>query len=187
VRYWARNFSHVKSSPAPTVAFANSGNILRLVWFRLLSPESPLIYLCRVFPVTTRNPPSNPADTLYSPFLLDPSENLFPVHELSAYAHHALPGAIVVKDEHTAINRGRERVRIKVTNSWDRPVQVSPSCSHRRIRCGIKGYRLESSRDYEAQNDQRLDDPGSKIRTLRGVHFKPRPLCSPQSGRSPPS
>jgi len=85
----------------------------------------------------------NLADALYGSFLPVPSDDLFPAHEPSAYAHHALPGAVVVKNERVVINYGRERVRIKVTNNGDRPVQVSPSSSRRRIRCEIRACRSD--------------------------------------------
>ena len=72
----------------------------------------------------------NLADALYGSFLPVPSNDLFPAPEPSAYAQHALPGAIITKNERIVINHGRERVRIKVTNNGDRPVQVSVPYSH---------------------------------------------------------
>ena len=101
---------------------------------KLLSLESILIFLGRVFLVTVHTPicteSGNLADALYGSFLPVPSNDLFPAHEPSAYAHNALPGAVVVKDERIVINRGRERVRIKVTNNGDRPIQVSTAYSY---------------------------------------------------------
>ena len=100
----------------------------------LPSPENVLICLRRVFLVTVHDPVctefGNLADALYGSFLPVPSNDLFPAPEPSAYAHHALPGAIIVKNERIVINHGRERVRIKVTNNGDRPVQVSAFRSH---------------------------------------------------------
>ena len=84
----------------------------------------------------------NLADALYGSFLPVPSDDLFPAYEPFAYAHNALPGAVVVKNERVVINYGRERVRIKVTNNGDRPVQVSVS-SRRRIHCEIRVYRSD--------------------------------------------
>ena len=105
------------------------------------------LFVYRVFLVTVHDPicteSGNPADALYGSFLPVPTNDLFPAHEPSAYAHHALPGAIIVKNERIVINHGRQRVRIKVTNNGDRPVQVSASSSHCRIRREIKGYRLD--------------------------------------------
>ena len=103
--------------------------------------------MCRVFLVTVHDPIctefGNLTDALYGSFLPVPPNDLFPAHEPSAYAHHALPGAIIAKNERIVINHGRERVRIKVTNNGDRPVQVSASSSHCHIHCEIKGYRLD--------------------------------------------
>lgn len=96
--------------------------------------ENRLICLYRVFLVTVHDPIctefGNLVDALYGSFLPVPSNDLFPAPEPSVYAHHALPGAVVVKNERIVINRGRERVRIKVTNNGDRPVQVSAPYSH---------------------------------------------------------
>ena len=96
---------------------------------KLPSPESILICLCRVFLVTVHDPIctklGNLADTLYGSFLPVPSNDLFPTPEPSVYAQHALPGAVITKNECVVINQGRERVRIKVTNNGDQPVQVS--------------------------------------------------------------
>lgn len=85
----------------------------------------------------------NLADALYGSFLPVPPVDLFPAHEPSAYVKDALPGAVVVKNERIVINHGRERVRIKVTNNGDRPVQVSEFRSTRRMRCETKRYRLD--------------------------------------------
>jgi urease len=90
-----------------------------------------ILIACRVFLVTVHDPICTEfgslADALYGSFLPVPSNDLFPAHEPSAYAKHALPGAIVVKDGRIVINHGRERIKIKVTNNGDRPVQVSES------------------------------------------------------------
>ena len=52
-------------------------------------------------------------------FLPTPSPHLFPlVNALN------LPGAIVTKKERTVINRGRDRIKPKVTNNGDCPIQV---------------------------------------------------------------
>jgi len=109
--------------------------------------ENVLICLCRVFLVTVHDPIctefGNLADALYGSFLPTPSNDLFPAHEPSLYAQHALPGAIIVKNERIVINHGRERIRIKVTNNGDRPVQVGASSSYYRIRCETKDHRLD--------------------------------------------
>ena len=85
----------------------------------------------------------NLADALYGSFLPVPSNGLFPAHEPSAYAKHALPGAVIVKNERIVINHGRERVKIKVTNNGDRPVQVSESRSIHCMRYEMEARRLD--------------------------------------------
>ena len=123
------------------------GDVPGWVRFVLLSLESVLISSCRVFLVTVHDPIctefGNLGDALYGSFLPVPSNDLFPAHDPSASAQHALPGAIVVRNERIVINHGREKVRIKVTNNGDRPVQVSPPLSHPTIRCEIQHRRLD--------------------------------------------
>jgi urease len=53
-----------------------------------------------------------------------PSNDLFPVQDQSLYSREKLPGAIIARKEDIVINKGRERVRLRVTNTGDRPVQV---------------------------------------------------------------
>lgn len=49
-----------------------------------------------------------------------------PVDE-SAYELRRQPGAVVVvKEERVTLNKGRERIRLKVVNTGDRPIQVKP-------------------------------------------------------------
>lgn len=61
---------------------------------------------------------------LYGSFFPVPSEDLFPVTDASEYALEKMPGAIIVKKERIIINAGREKVRLRVTNNGDRPIQV---------------------------------------------------------------
>jgi Urease beta subunit len=46
------------------------------------------------------------------------------VQDPSLYSREKLPGAIIARKEDIIINKGRERVRLRVTNTGDRPVQV---------------------------------------------------------------
>ena len=62
---------------------------------------------------------------LYGSFLPIPSETLFPLLDESEYASEKVPGAIIAKKERIILNKGRDRVRLRVTNNGDRPVQVS--------------------------------------------------------------
>ena len=64
---------------------------------------------------------------LYGSFLPIPSETLFPLLDESEYASEKVPGAIIAKKERIILNKGRDRVRLRVTNNGDRPVQVSTS------------------------------------------------------------
>jgi len=81
-----------------------------------------------VFLVTVHDPicteDGDLASALYGSFLPIPSNDLFPVQEESEYAAEKLPGAVVVRKERIAINQGRKRVKLRVTNNGDRPIQV---------------------------------------------------------------
>ena len=61
---------------------------------------------------------------LYGSFLPIPSETLFPLFDESEYASEKVPGVIIAKKERIILNKGRDRVRLRVTNNGDRPVQV---------------------------------------------------------------
>lgn len=64
---------------------------------------------------------------LYGSFLPVPSNNLFPVPDPKLSHDENLPGAIIPKKngERITINSGRERIKIRVTNNGDRPIQVN--------------------------------------------------------------
>lgn len=62
---------------------------------------------------------------LYGSFLPIPPETAFPIIDISEYAAEKVPGAIIAKKERIILNKGRERIRLRVTNNGDRPVQVS--------------------------------------------------------------
>ncbi|KAI0711909.1 urease [Cerioporus squamosus] len=61
---------------------------------------------------------------LYGSFLPVPSNDLFPAVNAALYARENAPGAIVVKTDRIRINQGRERVKLRVTNNGDRPIQI---------------------------------------------------------------
>jgi urease len=61
---------------------------------------------------------------LYGSFLPIPPESAFPVIDVSEYAAEKAPGAVIAKKERIVLNKGRERVKLRVTNNGDRPVQV---------------------------------------------------------------
>jgi hypothetical protein len=88
--------------------------------------------LLSVFLVTVHEPictvDGNMENALYGSFLPLPSLDLFPADDPAAYAHDHAPGAMILKKENIVINKGRERVRLRVTNNGDRPVQVRFHC-----------------------------------------------------------
>lgn len=61
---------------------------------------------------------------LYGSFLPVPSQDLFPMPEASAYDSEKAPGAVIAVKGTIAFNEGRHRLKLKVTNRGDRPVQV---------------------------------------------------------------
>ncbi|KAG8213453.1 hypothetical protein J3R82DRAFT_11969 [Butyriboletus roseoflavus] len=61
---------------------------------------------------------------LYGSFLPAPSNDAFPTPDPTLNHPGNLPGAVVAKKERIVINHGRERIKIKVTNNGDRPIQV---------------------------------------------------------------
>ena len=73
-------------------------------------------------PICTEDGDVNAA--LYGSFLPIPTNDVFPVISAAEYSHENAPGAIVVKPDRILINRGRERVKLRVTNNGDRPIQV---------------------------------------------------------------
>lgn len=91
------------------------------------------------------------ARALYGSFLPLPSPDVFPAIDEAAFDPALKAGAVVVvKDARIRLNEGRERIRLRVTNLGDRPVQVgshyhfseiNPMMRFDRIRAN--GYRLD--------------------------------------------
>jgi Urease beta subunit len=83
----------------------------------------------RVFLVTVHDPIctefGNLEAALYGSFLPVPPHNAFPIVDESEYATEKMPGAIIARKERIVLNKGRERIKLRVTNNGDRPVQVS--------------------------------------------------------------
>ncbi|KAF8183375.1 urease [Pholiota molesta] len=81
-----------------------------------------------VFLVTVHDPicteSGNLEAALYGSFLPIPPESAFPVIDVSEYAAEKAPGAVIAKKERIILNKGRERVKLRVTNNGDRPVQI---------------------------------------------------------------
>jgi urease len=61
---------------------------------------------------------------LYGSFLPIPRPDVFPATDPSKYAPEEACGAIIAKKERIIINKARERIRLRVTNNGDRPIQV---------------------------------------------------------------
>lgn len=81
--------------------------------------------------VTVDKPISSDGDlekALYGSFLPVPSKDTFSMPEKAEYEEEKMPGAIIpAKAEKIVLNQGRKRLRLKVTNKGDRPVQVCRS------------------------------------------------------------
>ncbi|OBT56195.1 urease [Pseudogymnoascus sp. 24MN13] len=104
--------------------------------------------------VTVQNPiSSDDGDlnkALYGSFLPIPDADLFKVPEDEECTAEKMPGAVIAVKGKIAINKGRKRIQLKVTNHGDRPVQVgshyhfietNPHLEFDRIRS--YGYRLD--------------------------------------------
>ncbi|KAK7690863.1 Urease [Cerrena zonata] len=61
---------------------------------------------------------------LYGSFLPIPKDDVFPVVDVAESARDQLPGAIIVQEQRVVINKGRERIKLRVTNNGDRPIQI---------------------------------------------------------------
>lgn len=62
---------------------------------------------------------------LYGSFLPVPSLESFPLSSEDEYESSKQPGAVVVVKGQIALNKGRKRIKLKVTSKGDRPIQVS--------------------------------------------------------------
>jgi urease len=64
-------------------------------------------------------------NALYGSFLPIPSNDLFPLVDAKEYERANGPGAVIVKPKSPiTINPGRGRIRLKVKNNGDRPIQA---------------------------------------------------------------
>ncbi|KAI0316456.1 urease [Amylostereum chailletii] len=128
-----------------------------------------------VFLVTVHDPVSTEDGdleaALYGSFLPVPSNDLFPIIDPSEYAREKLPGAIVIAEGRITLNHGRQRVRIRVTNKGDRPIQIG---SHYHF------VETNSALDFDRAKSygKRLDiAAGTAVRFEPG-DTKPVTLCS---------
>ncbi|KAJ3795853.1 urease [Lentinula aff. detonsa] len=128
-----------------------------------------------VFLVTVHDPicteSGNLEAALYGSFLPIPSQSAFPSSNPDDYAPAKAPGAIIAKKERIIINKGRERVRLRVTNNGDRPVQIG---SHYHF---IETNRLLSF-DRARAYGKRLDIPAGTAVRFEPGDVKTVTLCS---------
>ncbi|KAF3764714.1 hypothetical protein M406DRAFT_98392 [Cryphonectria parasitica EP155] len=125
--------------------------------------------------VTVHNPIGSDdgdlARALYGSFLPVPSQDLFPLPAAEDFALERKPGAVipVANAEPIELNRGRRRIRLKVTSLGDRPVQVgshyhfievNPQLSFDRV--AAYGFRL----DIPAGTSVRFEPGDTKTVTL---------------------
>lgn len=61
---------------------------------------------------------------LYGSFLPVPSQELFPVPDITECALKEIPGAIIPQEGSVEIHKGRKRRKLRVTSQGDRPIQV---------------------------------------------------------------
>lgn len=66
----------------------------------------------------------NLSKALSGSFFPIPSPDLFPLHDPSNYELRNLLGTVVVETGSLILNKGRRRVKVKVKNRGDRPIQV---------------------------------------------------------------
>lgn len=120
-------------------------------------------------------PDGNLYKALYGSFLPVPPWQAFPLAEPSEYARANGPGAIVLRKEHIVINKGRERVRLRVTNNGDRPIQVG---SHYNFIETNKALSFDRGRAYGMRLDiaagtaVRFEPGDTKLVTLCAIAGK---------------
>ena len=62
---------------------------------------------------------------MYGSCIDPPKQDLFPEIDIEEFAHEKMPGCIIAsKDNNITLSKDRKRIRLKVTNKGDRPVQV---------------------------------------------------------------
>ncbi|KIJ67033.1 hypothetical protein HYDPIDRAFT_38468 [Hydnomerulius pinastri MD-312] len=108
---------------------------------------------------------------LYGSFLPAPPIDSFPAPDPSANDHGSLPGAIIAKKERIIINKGRDRIKLKITNNGDRPIQV-----------GSHYHFVETNKalvfDRKKALGKRLDIPAGTAVRFEPGDIKTVVLCS---------
>ncbi|KAF7311455.1 Urease [Mycena kentingensis (nom. inval.)] len=128
-----------------------------------------------VFLVTVHDPictdSGNLQNALYGSFLPVPSDDLFPISDISEYAADKLPGAIVARPDSIVLNKGRERVKLRVTNNGDRPIQIG---SHYHFVETNSAMSFDRGKAY----GMRLDIPAGTAVRFEPGDVKTVTLCS---------
>ncbi|TFY82129.1 hypothetical protein EWM64_g1883 [Hericium alpestre] len=120
-------------------------------------------------PICTEN--GDLASALYGSFLPIPSNDVFAVSDALEYSRQKAPGAIIAKKERIAINDGRARIRLKVTNNGDRPIQIG---SHYHFIETNSALSFDRGRSY----GKRLDIPAGTAVRFEPGDSKTVTLCS---------
>lgn len=59
------------------------------------------------------------AAALYGSFFPVPSQDLFPLEAAELYSRKNAPGAVIVQKTPIVLNKGRDRVQLRVTNNGE--------------------------------------------------------------------
>ncbi|KAI5481304.1 hypothetical protein MNV49_004926 [Pseudohyphozyma bogoriensis] len=125
-----------------------------------------------VFLVTVHDPVSSALGdielALYGSFLPIPNPELFGPGD-EEVKREDLPGALVLKKEGIKLNEGRERVKVKVTNTGDRPIQVGSHYHFTEVNKALKfdrGLSFFRRLDIAAGTAVRFEPGDSKTVTL---------------------
>lgn len=119
------------------------------------------LHCCSVFLVTVHDPictDNGDLDAaLYGSFLPVPSLSVFPEVNATEYLRENAPGAVVVSKDRIRINQGRERVKLRVTNNGDRPVQVRHNTSSHLFR--TRGDYVHVEDNYSRLDRRKGSEP----------------------------
>lgn len=108
---------------------------------------------------------------LYGSFLPVPTQDKFPAAETTIIFRENLPGAIIAKKERIIINKGRERIKLKVTNHGDRPIQVGSHYHFTETNGALEFDRIKA-------NGMRLDIPAGTAVRFEPGDSKTVTLCA---------
>ncbi|KAG1750080.1 urease [Suillus lakei] len=110
-------------------------------------------------------------NSLYGSFLPLPAQDKFPAAETTVISRENLPGAIIAKKERITINKGHERIKLKVTNHGDRPIQVGSHYHFTETNGALEFDRVKA-------NGMRLDIPAGTAVRFEPGDSKTVTLCA---------